>query len=133
MANNQDPPSYGNQEAKEQGMTGAKGGGQAGGDAGSGQARQGTQHNEASRTAPDASTGFAPGKAPSEQGEGEPSPETIRRHQQGNFGGRGNASGSHSAHGEDTEATAQSGEPGESHTEGGRHGRQQLPGDRNPA
>ncbi len=112
------------EEAKEQGASGQRGGpreaqnpdvtpdqpAQASG-------RRGGQHLEP----PEERKSFPPGHAPSEQGEGGPSPEMIAKHQQGIRG----QSGSHSAQGETAEEEAERGGPREGHT---RHGRHAVPG-----
>ncbi len=115
------------EEAKEQGASGQRGGprearnpdmtpdqpAQVSG-------RRGGRHQEP----PLERKSFAPGQAPSEQGEGGPSPEQIARHQQG----IGRQSGSHSAQGERQQEEAQRGSPQEGHTRAASHGRQSVPG-----
>lgn len=69
---------------------------------------------------------FAPGQAPSEQGEKEhPSPHVIAEHQQG-MASRPR-SGNTPAHGERSTEISEAGEPREEHTRSGRH---DVPGDR---
>ena len=106
MANDQrDPASYGNKEVKEQEISGTKGGPQ-GTREGSGNQPQGAQRTETTNTPPDRNV-FAPGEAPSEQGDRTPSPESIKAHQQGMLGGgRGQQSGSHTTNGDRTQETA---------------------------
>jgi hypothetical protein len=71
---------------------------------------------------------FAPGHAPSEQGDnGTPNPQKIKEHQQG-FGGAGG--GHHGARGAQTERGEEITSSGEPQGEHARHGRQHLPGDR---
>lgn len=71
---------------------------------------------------------FAPGHAPSEQGDrGTPGPETIREHQAGFGGGGGGHHGAKGAGPEDSEEIAARGEPRDEHA---RHGRHDLPADR---
>lgn len=79
--------------------------------------RRGARHEQE----PEVRKGFPEGQAPSEQGDGDPSPSTIRDHQQGIQA----RSGSHGAHTERSEEAAQRGAPKEEHT---RHGRQGVPG-----
>ena len=122
--------SPGSEEAQQQNASGTRGGAQ--GDRPSpetpDQPPQGTQRRSAQHEQdPTQRKSFPPGHAPSEQGEGTPSPESIKEHQQGMLGGRGQQSGSHSAHGERNEEVSQSGPPSDEHA---RHGRQDLPGDR---
>jgi hypothetical protein len=85
--------------------------------------RRGAQHEDR----PEERKSFAPGQAPSEQGEGEhPSPQVIAQNQQGIRG----QSPSHGAHREQSEEAAQQGEPEGTHTRAAQHGRQQSPGER---
>lgn len=83
--------------------------------------RRGARHEQE----PEARKGFPEGQAPAEQGDGDPSPSTIRDRQQGIEAG----SGSHGAHTERSEEAAQRGAPKGEHT---RHGREDVParGDR---
>lgn len=82
--------------------------------------RRGAQHRDPASER----KSFAPGQAPSEQGEqGSPSPEQIAKNQQG-IGGQG---GAHGAHGDQSQGVAQRGEPYGDHT---RNGRETMPGDR---
>ncbi len=113
------------EEAKEQGASGQRGGPREG----QNPSMTPDQPAQASGRAggqepPQERKSFPPGQAPSEQGEGEPGPEQIAKHQQG----IGRQSGSHSAHGERQEEEAQRGEPQEGHTRAASHGRQSVPG-----
>ncbi len=56
-------------------------------------------------------------------GQGSPSPEKIKEHQQG----IGRQSGSHAGHTDTSEELAQSGDPQGEHA---RHGRENVPGNR---
>lgn len=115
------------EEAKEQGMSGARGGPGAArepdprpGQPAQASGRRGARHEQAG----EARKGFPAGQAPSEQGEKDhPSPHVIAEHQQGVEP----QSAAHTAHGKRTEEEAQRGEPAEEHT---RDGRQSVPGDR---
>jgi hypothetical protein len=112
------------EEAQQQGMSGDKGGQQARTQGTAKQPAQASGRRPSEREQdPEVRSGFPAGQAPSEQGDGEPSPHVIAQHQQG----IGRQSGSHSAHGERSEEAAQAGEPEGEHT---RHGRQSVPGDR---
>jgi hypothetical protein len=113
------------EEAKRQGMSG-NAGAQAERTEGTGKQpaqasnRRSAQHEEL----PEERKSFAPGQAPSEQGDkSHPSPEQIKQNQQG----IGRQSGSHAGQGDRSEELAQGGEPRGEHA---RHGRQNLPGGR---
>ena len=110
------------EEAKEQGMAGAQGGPRSEQPGQQSASPQGTQRVE-NDTPPSERKHFEAGRAPSEQGRGDPKPDTIAEHQQGMKG----QSGSHGAHSERGEESATRGEPHDTHA---RHGRQQTPGDR---
>ncbi|HEX2091091.1 MAG TPA: hypothetical protein VHG28_01770 [Longimicrobiaceae bacterium] len=115
-------------EAKEQGMSGTRGGARAAqdpdptpGQPAQASGRRGAQHEQP----PEERKNFAPGQAPSEQGEKDhPSPHVIAQHQQGIEGRSGSSGG---AHGNRAEEESQHGEPRGGHA---RHGREHLPGDR---
>lgn len=118
------------EEAKEQNASGQRGGPRQGGprpavpdQVAQTSGRRSAQHE----SRPEERSGFAPGQAPSEQGEKDhPSPEMIARGQQGLRG----QSPAHGAHRERSEEDEQHGEPRGEHTRGARQGRQRLPGDR---
>ena len=119
--------SPGSEEAREQGMSGNQGP-QAGQMEGTGrQPPQGSDRAPAARHQQPAEERkhFAPGHAPSEQGEKDhPSPDVIAQHQQG----LGRQSGSHAGSvGDRSQEEATSGEPRAGHT---RDGRTETPGDR---
>jgi hypothetical protein len=90
-----------------------------------GQPRQGDRRTEFSGTDErEQKHHFAPGHAPSEQGDNTtPTAKQVVEHQQG-FGGSGGGQGAHT---ERSEEIASAGEP---HGEHARHGRQHLPADR---
>jgi hypothetical protein len=111
-------------EAKEQGMSGARGGPQEAGPRPETErqppqtsGRRDPRHEHA----PEQRAGFGPENAPSNQGDGEPSPERIARNQQGIEA----RSGSPRAQDHDAVREAQAGEPRDAHTSAGR---QQVPG-----
>jgi hypothetical protein len=113
-------------ESTEQGRSGRRGA-EAEKEEGTGkQPRQGSNRVEAAGDQEPKHT-FEEGRAPSEQGDGNPSPETIKRNQQGLAGGGTGQSGSHGSRGDRSEESAEAGSPREEHT---RHGRQSTPGDR---
>lgn len=113
------------EEAKEQGRTGHSGGPR--------EAKPGGKSHQPAQTSgrrptrheqpPTERKSFSPEESPSAQGDGEPSPETLKKRQ----AQRGIAprSGSHSAHGERTEEEGRKGPPSGEHA---RHGRQHVPG-----
>ncbi|HEX6750299.1 MAG TPA: hypothetical protein VF092_23600 [Longimicrobium sp.] len=103
-------------------MTGAQGGPGSPQPGHEGTSPQGTQRVE-NDTPPSERKGFEAGQAPSDQGRGDPKPDTIAEHQQG-FEGQ---SGSHGAHTRTTEESSTRGEPHDTHV---RDGRQHAPGDR---
>lgn len=113
------------EEAKEQGRTGQSGGPQQAKTPGKGKqpaqtsGRRSSEHEQE----PTVRKHFDPEESPSAQGEGKPSPETLKKRQAEQ--GIEPKSGSHSAHGERTEEEAQKGPPHDAHT---RHGRQHVPG-----
>lgn len=113
------------EEAKEQGMSGNKGAQSEQMAGAGGQPSQASnRRNEQKEPLPEQRRDFAPGHAPSEQGETDhPSPHVIAQHQQG----IGRQSGSHGAQGDRSTERAMAGEPREEHT---RQGRQSVPGDR---
>jgi hypothetical protein len=116
-------------ESTEQGNSGKRGA-EASRQAGSGdQPRQGDQRTEFYGTGDrEEKHHFAPGHAPSEQGDNNtPGPEKIKEHQQG-FGGAGG--GHHGARGANTERSEEIASAGEPRGEHARHGRQHLDGDR---
>lgn len=118
--------SPGSEEAARQSKSGLRGAEQSQVEGAKGQPPQGSQRAPAARhqEEPEVRKHLAEGRAPSEQGErGHPSPEVVKRHQQG----AEPRSGSHSAHGERIEEESQRGGPGHDHT---REGRQQTPGHR---
>lgn len=113
------------EEAKQQGASGQRGGPREGQNPdmtpdqpAQGSGRQGGQEP------PEERKHFAPGRAPSEQGEGNPGPEQIAQRQQG----IGRQSGSHGARGERQEEESQRGGPQQEHTRAASHGRQGVPG-----
>jgi hypothetical protein len=121
------PPS---ESAKEQRMSGSKGGAQAsGGSAGqdkqppqtSGRRDPAHEHDGTVRK------GYDAAQDPERQGDGDPGPEQIRdsSSMQGAAGGAGGGMGQ----GSRKQESAQSGDPQDGHT---RSGRQKAPGDRNP-
>jgi hypothetical protein len=116
-------------ESKEQGRAGRRGA-EAKGERGRGaQPRQQAGRVEQPAEA-EPKHHFPPGRAPSEQGETEaPSPESIKKNQQGFAGGGSGKSGSREATAGRGEEQAQAGSPDEGHA---RHGRQGVPGDREP-
>ena len=114
------------QEAQSQGMAGTRGAEASGTPGVQAQPEQGSNRSPAARhnQEPEVRKGFAPGQAPSEQGEKDhPSPHVIAQHQQGTEP----RSGSHGVRGDRSEEEAQRGGPGGEHT---RHGRQGTPGTR---
>lgn len=115
-------------EAKQQALSG-RGGAQAAESPGTGsahQARQGANRNEMTTTPPDR-PGFAPGHAPSEQGDlSSPSAERIRSHEQGYAGTGTGKSGSHATGPDRSEEEAVSGAPRGDQV---RHGRQHVRND----
>jgi hypothetical protein len=118
--------STGSQEAALQAESGRRGAEQRRTGASDEQPPQASQRAPAARhqQPPEATKHFAEGHAPSEQGEKDhPSPEVVKRHQQG----AEPRSGSHSAKGERVEEESQRGEPDHGHT---REGRQHTPGHR---
>lgn len=114
------------EEAKKQGMSGDRGAQEGKVEGTQRQPPQGSNRSPVARFQQPAEERkhFAPGQAPSEQGEKEhPSPDMIRQNQQG----AQPRSGSHSAKGERVEEEAQRGDPGGEHT---REGRQSTGGTR---
>lgn len=114
--------SPGSEEARTQGMSGARGAEaertqRIGKQPAQASGRRDPRHEQE----PEARKGFAEGQAPSEQGDGDPSPSTIRDRQEGIQA----RSGSHGAHTERSEEAAQRGAPTGEHI---RHGRQDVPG-----
>lgn len=106
------------EEAKEQGLSGAAGAREAQIDGVTDQPPQGSDRAPAARfqQPQEQRKHFARGQAPSEQGEkGHPSPEMIKKNQQGGK----QQSGSHSSRGERVEEEAQRGEPSGEHTRDG--------------
>ena len=99
-----------NKESTEQGKSGQRGAEASQTDGIGGQPRQGSQRTEVAGEA-EPKHHFAPGQAPSEQGDkNHPSPGAIAEHQQG-FGGSGDGhKGSHAANGGRTEEIASAGE-----------------------
>lgn len=116
-------------ESTQQGESGKRGAEASRTDGAGSQPRQGDRRTEvygAGEREP--KHHFAPGHAPSEQGDdGTPGPEKIKELQQG-FGGAGG--GHHGARGADTERSEEIASAGEPHGEHARHGRHDLPGDR---
>jgi hypothetical protein len=111
--------SPGSEEAKQQGMSGERGAQEAKIEGTQRQPPQGSNRSPAARfqQPEEERKHFAPGQATSEQGEkGHPSPDVIRKNQQG----AQPRSGSHSAGEERVEEEAQRGEPGGEHTREGR-------------
>lgn len=116
-------------ESTEPGNSGARGA-EAPGGTGDQQPRQGsarTEPNGAGDSEP--KHHFAPGHAPSEQGDkSHPSPEVIKQHQQGLAGSGTGHQGAQGAHGDRSQAESVRGEPEGEHV---RSGRQSVPSDRN--
>lgn len=113
------------EEAKEQRRAGQRGGPQQAKTPGRGRQPPQTSGRRPARheQPPKERKRFSPEESPSAQGDGEPSPETLKRRQ----GQQGiePKSGSHSAHGERAEEEARKGPPRDEHA---RHGRQHVPG-----
>jgi hypothetical protein len=115
------------EEAKEQSFRGHQGGPRSeGGESTSQQPAQASNRRGARHEQPaEVRKSFEAGQAPSEQGDlSSPGPERIKQHQQG-FAGSGTGQGG--AHSGTSEGAANRGEP---HDEHARHGRHDIPGDR---
>lgn len=117
--------SPGSEEAKDQNYAGDRGADQGTRTRGVPKqpAQESGRRNANKEQLPEERKHFEAGHAPSEQGEGKPSPESLKARQ--NLRGIGTQSGSHHAHGERTEEIGETGGPDEGHT---RHGRQHVPG-----
>lgn len=120
--------SPGEEEAQEQRRTGESGGPQeARPEDGKPKSPSQTSGRRSARheQKPEVRKHFTEEERPSAQGEGEPSPESLKKRpsQQGIEP----KSGSHGAHTQDAEEEAQRGPPDDEHA---RHGRQHVPGDR---
>jgi hypothetical protein len=118
------------ESAKEQRMSGSKGGAQAsGGSAGSGKQppQSSGRRDPAHEDDGNVRKGYDAAQDPERQGDGDPGPEQIRdsSSMQGAGGGAGGGTGL----GERSQESAQTGNPQGGHT---RSGRQKSPGDRDP-
>lgn len=117
-------------ESTEQGNSGKRGA-EASHDGGTGgQPRQGDRRTEFYGADGDQEPKhqFAPGHAPSEQGDNDtPTASQVVEHQQGFGGAGGGHQGARGAGTDDSEEVASTGEPRGGHA---RHGRHDLPGDR---
>ena len=83
-------------ESTEQGRSGRRGAEASRTEGAGGQPRQGANRTEPYAAEEEQKHHFEPGQRPSEQGEeGSPSPDTVRRHQQGYSGTGTGQSGSH--------------------------------------
>lgn len=93
-------------ESTEQGKSGQRGAEASQMEGAGDQPRQGSRRNEVAGES-EPKHHFAPGHAPSEQGDkSNPSPGVIAEHQQGVSGSRSGQSGSHDAHEERTQEIA---------------------------
>jgi hypothetical protein len=110
-------------ESTEQGRSGRQGAQASQAPGAGGQPRQGSNRTEVYGAGEqETQHQFAPGHAPSEQGEqGSPSPEKIREHQQGLAGSGTGHRGAGVADTDVSEETATSGAPRGGETRHGRH------------